>query len=389
VRFLILNTDYPEFLAWLYARNPGLEARSYDEQLGVRMETCFGVADFYSSNLRRLGHEAWDIHANNQRLQSAWARERGIAVDVPEMENQRWRATELLNAVNAPLRRIARPLLRLVNGSNYSRQFYEVLEAQIKFYRPDVLLSQDMAVDLRFLRAMKPHMKLLVGQHAATSLPENADWACYDLMISSFPPTVEFFRRRRIAAELSRLAFEPRVLSKAPDEGRRFDLSFVGSFHKVHQSRTELLESLARRFQQLRIWGPGVESLAADSPIRGCYQGQAWGRDMYRVLECSKIVINHHGDVAPWANNLRLFEATGTGALLLTDWKENLSEILEPGKEVIAYKSTQECAELLTYYLEHEEDRAAIACAGQKRTLREHTYRRRMEEFVATIEKYL
>jgi hypothetical protein len=42
---------------------------------------------------------------------------------------------------------------------------------------------------------------------------------------------------------------------------------------------------------------------------------------MYRVLECSKIVINHHGDVAPWANNLRLFEATGTGALLLTDWK--------------------------------------------------------------------
>jgi spore maturation protein CgeB len=56
---------------------------------------------------------------------------------------------------------------------------------------------------------------------------------------------------------------------------------------------------------------------------------------------------------------------------------------------VIAYKSTQDCAELLTYYLEHEEERAAIACAGQKRTLREHTYRRRMEEFVAIIEKYL
>src|ERR1051326_2029511 len=123
MRFVILNTDYPEFLTWLYTQNPGLEGASYPEQLRVRMDTCFGVADFYSSNLRRLGHEAWDIHANNQRLQSAWARERGIAVDVPEMENQRWRATELLNAVNAPLRRMARPLLRLVKRSNYSRQF--------------------------------------------------------------------------------------------------------------------------------------------------------------------------------------------------------------------------------------------------------------------------
>ena len=65
LRFLILNTDYPEFLHWLYKKHNGLENQPYEEQMRVRNESLFGVADFYSSNLRKFGHEAWDIHANN------------------------------------------------------------------------------------------------------------------------------------------------------------------------------------------------------------------------------------------------------------------------------------------------------------------------------------
>jgi hypothetical protein len=391
MRFLILNTDYPEFLTWLYAQNPGVEKTSYDEQLRVRMESLFGVADFYSRNLRSLGHEACDIHANNERLQRAWAREHGLRMPVSEIANPRWQTTELLSAVNAPLRRavrMARPLLQLVHGSTYPRWFHDVLEAQIEFYRPDVLLNQDMAIDRRFLRAIKPRLRLLVGQHAATRLDES-DWSCYDVVISSFPPTLEFFRRRGIAAELSRLAFEPRVLSESPTTDRPFDVSFVGSFHKVHESRTELLELVARHFPELRVWGPGLQSLGTHSPIRASYQGQAWGRQMYQVFGRSKIVLNHHGDVAPSANNLRLFEATGMGALLLTDWKENLSEMFEPDKEVIAYRSTEECIQLLSRYLQNDQRRAGIAGAGQERTLKEHTYLQRMEEIVGIVQRYL
>ena len=42
-----------------------------------------------------------------------------------------------------------------------------------------------------------------------------------------------------------------------------------------------------------------------------------------------------------YANNMRLYEATGVGALLVTDWKENLGEMFEPGKEVVAYRSPE------------------------------------------------
>lgn len=29
MRFLILNTDYPDFLQWLYTQHPGLEEQPY------------------------------------------------------------------------------------------------------------------------------------------------------------------------------------------------------------------------------------------------------------------------------------------------------------------------------------------------------------------------
>ena len=67
VKYLILNTEYPEFLDWLYTRHSGLEEKSYDEQLRVRNESLFGVADFYSSNLRalRIGGGAGSDHADD------------------------------------------------------------------------------------------------------------------------------------------------------------------------------------------------------------------------------------------------------------------------------------------------------------------------------------
>jgi len=281
-----------------------------------------------------------------------------------------------------------RPLLRAMNGNGQPRWVYDILAAQIKQYQPDILLNQDMGLSGKFLHEMKPYIKLLVGQHAATRLPESKDWSCYDLVVSSFWPTVEFFRQRSIRSHLSRLGFEQNVLSCLSQESRSVDIIFVGSFHSVHKGRTEFLEALCLRFPQLRIWGPGLGSLSSGSPVRKCYVGQAWGLQMYQLLHKAKIVFNHHGDVAPWANNLRLFEATGVGALLVTDWKENLKEMFEPGKEVIAYRGLEECAELVSNYLENEKARASIADAGQRRTLREHSYYQRMEEFIEIVRKH-
>src|ERR1700754_2018524 len=87
MRILVLNADYPRFLAWLYSRQPRLQTASYAAQMAARNASLFGVADFYSRNFAALGHPGAEIHVNNPWLQSAWAREHGIAVETPASPN--------------------------------------------------------------------------------------------------------------------------------------------------------------------------------------------------------------------------------------------------------------------------------------------------------------
>lgn len=373
MRFLILNVDYPEFLRSLYATHPGLENQSYDEQMKARVNSLFGWADFYSSNLRKLGHEAWDIYPHNEFMQKAWAKEHGVKIH--ELE---WAFI---------LKKDIIPWFIRVKSQKW---FYKTLSAQIKHYKPDVLLNQNVYfISPFFLKKMKPYTRLLVGQHAANKLPDN-DYSCYDLIVSSFPPTLSYFQERGVPAEFLRLGFESRVLSFLENQGKVFDVTFVGSFYPVHRTRRLFLETLCSKIPQMKIWSQDIHRyLPSDSPILKCYAGEAWGVEMYQIFANSKITLNHHGEIPPYANNMRLYEATGVGTLLITDWKENLHEMFELGKEVIAYRSAEECAELVQYYMTHDEEREAIARAGQKRTLQEHTYYHRMQEFVEIVRKYL
>jgi spore maturation protein CgeB len=242
-----------------------------------------------------------------------------------------------------------------------------------------------------FLREIKPYVKLLVGEHAATRLPETENWSVYDLVISSFPPTLDWFRSKGVPAELNRLGFEPSVLSQLNDGEKTIPISFVGSFYPAHSRRVEWIEYLCSRFQ-VKIWSAHTNYLPGildASPIFGSHVGSAWGIEMYQVLRDSFLTLNHHSDFPHYANNLRLFEATGVGTLLITDWKKNLHEMFEPGKEVVFYRTPQECAEMIQYYLKHDKEREAIARAGQQRTLRDHTYYKRMQEFADIVQKYL
>src|SRR5262249_35431318 len=160
-----------------------------------------------------------------------------------------------------------------------------------------------------FLAEVKPHVRLVVGQVAAP-LPRGEHWGVYDLVVSSLPNFVEHFRRLGVPSELNRLAFEPSVLDRGGPVERDLPFSFVGSFFPAPRGRVALLERLCTR-TGLRVWGNGVSNLSRTSPIRPRYEGNAWGVEMFRLLLRSKITLNHHiGISGPYANNMRLFEAT-------------------------------------------------------------------------------
>ena len=162
-------------------------------------------------------------------------------------------------------------------------------------------------------------------------------------------------------------------------------MSFVGGISRHHNKAIPLLERLARE-TGIQFFGYGAESLEPGSAIVARHRGEVWGLEMYRTLARSRVTLNRHINVAEnYANNMRLYEATGVGAMLLTDRKDNLGELFQVGREVVDYQSPDEAIELIRYYGEHAEEAAAIARAGQQRTLREHTYARRMEELLPIL----
>jgi spore maturation protein CgeB len=72
-----------------------------------------------------------------------------------------------------------------------------------------------------------------------------------------------------------------------------------------------------------------------------------------------------------------MFEVTGMGTCLVTDWKENLEDLFEPDQEVVAFKSVDEAVDKITFLRENPVEIEKIAQAGMRRTLRDHTYNHR------------
>ena len=107
MRILVLNADYPRFLAWFYRQQPGLENASYAAQMTARNASLFGVADFYSRNFARLGHTAAEIHVNNPWLQAASAREHGMAFEAPRAPGAIGRKAPPATSVSARIAQFA------------------------------------------------------------------------------------------------------------------------------------------------------------------------------------------------------------------------------------------------------------------------------------------
>ena len=376
MRVLILNTDYEAFLDDLYAQNPGLAEQSYDQQMAVRNASLFGVADFYSQGLQANGVEAADIHLNNRAMQSRWAAEHGLSTRATDM-----RAPQGFSAV---LRRLfgrgQKAASQLAAIPDWTR---DVMIAQIEAFRPDVILNQVMHfISAEALRFLVGKRCLLVGQIAAP-WHEPEDDLGYDLIATSLPNFVQRFERRGIRTFYNQLGFAPSVLASVPETERELAVTFVGSLSSHHADRIRLLEYLAERIR-LNVWGMGIDQVAADSPLRGCYRGQAWGREMFAIFRRSQIVINQHiGIAGDFANNMRLYEATGCGAALVTDRKENLQELFQVGSEVVDYADPAECLARIEELAGDPARRAEIGHKGQVRTCSGHTYLQRTAELKA------
>jgi len=368
MRFLIINTDYPEFIRDDYARHAGLVKQSFASQLEHRYDTLFGTANFYSKNLRDLGHEAIDLFANHEYIQRQWAKDHNVA---PEKNKRKW-----------------------FRSKSLSNEWMEnILAAQIAWYEPDVLYIMAMeAMRPEFLLTIKSQFYRLkiVGQHAALLTDNMRNLSGYDLVLSSLPNQVDYFRAKDVKSHLFRLGFEASILNLLPKTKKKYGAIHIGGYGPVHNERSVVLEKLAAEIP-VDFWGYGEENLKPSSEILKSFHGFVGGKQMYEILQQSQLTMTKHIKrvAGTHANNMTLYEATGVGTLLLVDERSDLDQIFEPEKEVVVYRNAAELIEKTKYYLSHPADNKRIAQAGQARTLKDHSYKKRMRELVAILNEEL
>lgn len=405
MRILKLGVYYPAYLDQFYRARPGLEREDYATQHAALLHDAFGSADFWTSALTSLGHVTADLVINAEPLQRAWAREHG----------RPWPDGEWTLAVG--------------------------LE-QVKAFRPDVLLVADYStVTYAFLRQVRsecPSIRLTLIWCSAPYRDGEVFRAC-DMVLSCVPELVDDFRAQGLRAEHVNHAFEPRILERLPAvPAASVDFSFLGSVilaGSFHRERARILDALVRE-TRLEIWSdvslPSLRSRAAQRARRLAFDAMAqarrlgvpqqtlaalpligraarwpvrpssietvgpriarrtrkplYGLAMFARLRESRVTLNSHIAISRHsASNMRMFEATGVGTCLLTDRKERLPELFEPDREVVTYASAAECVEKVRYLLDHERERASIAAAGQRRTLRDHTFAHRAAQLDAII----
>jgi hypothetical protein len=108
----------------------------------------------------------------------------------------------------------------------------------------------------------------------------------------------------------------------------------------------------------------------------------------YELIAKSRIVLNVHRDEEEDYGNLRVYEATGVGSLLLTDRGESLKEFFKVDfgsenametAEIATFTDAEDCRQKIDFLLKNPAVANRIAANGRNRTLRDHTVMKRCE----------
>lgn len=392
MRLVKITSAYPGYLKEFYDSRPDTALLPCGEQKKALDRDAFGWADFWSHALSPLGYEVLEITRNAGPLQEAWARENGVKEGTGPVG---------------------------------------IVVEQVKRFRPDILWFDDTdEALLRGLRDAVPSLRLVLGW-VGSAIPASGVWSDMDLILSCAPESVAVMKDAGHEAAHLHHGFDPRVPGRLADRGKTMDISFIGQVVRsggVHRHREEFLEKVAqgtsleifspsagftwrddatsavksivyRSAHALRAAGIPASWISAIPLAGGALRWQArpvspvnrrlkrflrppvFGLDMFQVIRDSRITLNIHADSSPrFASNMRLFETTGVGTCLVTDWRENLHELFEPDSEVVTYRSADECMEKVRWLLDNPEKREDIAMAGMRRTLREHTFEHRAAE---------
>ena len=152
---------------------------------------------------------------------------------------------------------------------------------------------------------------------------------------------------------------------------------FVGTYTP---SRSRFIKSLMKARVKVQVYGSYWKYfMRGDNVHDGIY-----GAEMVKLFSSSKIILNFHANRS-YGPNMRVFEATGSGAFLLTDNAEDIWDFFKIGKEIVVFGDLKELLSLVDHYFDSEKERENIADAGYTRCHIEHIFEKRLKTMVGVV----
>lgn len=396
MNILIINTLYETYVNDFYFRNSEVRDKTYGEQITAIENDGFAWNGVWNKPFRKLGLHAESIYSNVGSLQNAWAREN--LKDIP---------------ASADI----------------------IIEEQIKKIRPEIIfIDTVLKFDNTWIEQIKhkyPFVKIVIGYVCSPSY-NTRDINRYDLIFTCLESIKKELNESAIRSSFLPHAFNPELLEKITDAPAREEICFYGGFVRGamgHGYRENVLTDIINSGITIDIFSEMAEvSVVKDiisikskkalfniynllktlsipqkfldrlpyftriagwddfkaemfnSKLKKAIKKARYGMPLYHKMLEYNCVLNIHGDLAKnEAANMRMFEVTGAGRLLITDWKPNLHLFFEDGKEILSFKNSAECVEKIEWARNNPEAARLIAKAGQKRTLKFHNFDIRAE----------
>ena len=154
----------------------------------------------------------------------------------------------------------------------------------------------------------------------------------------------------------------------------------------MYPSRVRLLERLMAKGIPVRAYGSTIPRWVGDSPIRDIHAGYPIFREeKARVFRSATAVLNnlHPGEVS--GVNQRLFEAAGSGAAVLTEFRPVIPDLFAVGEEVLTFRNFDELLEQAWRLLTEPGLTAKLGDAAARRAHRDHTIGHRLATILEKV----
>lgn len=416
-RFLrVCHLYYQDALPSFFAKYPGIEKREYSYQIEKLLGEKLNNGNAFSLAMRKLGHESNEIVYDVEVIQKKWAEENSIVYS-----RDRW----IEEIVLAQIKHYKPEILYFQHFPPLPFSIWRNLKEICPSIKKIVIhrawpgdWDEVGAADLLLVGTRQMVRQYQSHRHAPRLLYHYFDETVLEMLDKSQAPIeyeltflgssglgygilhsprywllLELLKKTDIRMWLD----EPTIpkshfMKKCKEISRDFVGFWLGFLSE------QILESILLKYKDNSRVNRLVEDciskkkglMAPKKRLRNLYPNRCfspvYGMDYYKILANSVISLQKHihtaeGDVGA----IRLFQATGVGSCMLTDTGNNLGDLFEDGKEVLTYSGTGDALDKIKYLIENPIDRQAIALAGQKRTMKDHTAIKRCEQ----IEEWL